>query len=136
MKASHFIQSKLTEIVNWCPWLRVAYEFDKFDNSHIVQIWPKLLFYHHSFVELETALQQEFIKLYPNHLLTFTTEGELYEVENPTFSLTGAAYHQPFAFFNPISLSLPDTQILTDKLLAVANSFGECEEVTNLTCAA
>jgi hypothetical protein len=100
MTASNFIQTQLNEMVSSLPTIKVAHEFDEFDNSHFVQIWPKSLFYDNLFNNLKTKLRIEFIKWYPNHSLGFTTEGKLYELENPTFTLQGADYQLQASIFS------------------------------------
>lgn len=92
MNEVDFIIKKLNNIIDQVPTIKVRYEVDNLNNTHIIEILPKSEYNNNQkLITLKDELAGEFIDNY-YELLSFITEGSVFKVNNPIFEKEGINY--------------------------------------------
>jgi hypothetical protein len=125
MDAIDFLKNKLEQLVVEFPMIKCSYEFENFDNSHVVEILPNEYYDKDELLNAKLIeLDNEFIKLFPYHGLYFISENSLYPVKNPIFKVKGQLY-------KPVSYSLTTPQISITPVDEVYNYLKQLSNFNN-----
>jgi hypothetical protein len=93
MKSNNFIKEKLNDLVLLFPNIKCSYEFDEFDNTHVVEVVPSD-FYNNS-IELSKAMTEIdilFIGMFPYEGLYFIDDKNMFPIKNLFYSVKGRDY--------------------------------------------
>lgn len=84
MKSKAFIQDKLREMTNEFPYIIFQYQYDEYDETHIVEVFPLSEFDNNEpYKESEAELCYDFDKKFFPETLMFVSEDSLIRVNNP-----------------------------------------------------
>jgi len=110
MTSVEFIKQRLNELVNIFPTIKCAYEFDNFDNTHIVEVMPSE-FYNNSqsFYQVSETINNEFIDKFPFEGLFFIDDTDLMPISNVIYEVKGRDYEvKPiYSFATPQTICIP-----------------------------
>lgn len=95
MKSSEYIKKKIDQLVNIFPNIKCSYEYDKFDNTHTVEILPSEFFeLNELFYNKTFEVYEDFSNRFPFEGLYFIDNNVLYPVKNPIYTKCGIDYEQ------------------------------------------
>ncbi len=104
MTSTEFVIKELEKLVAQMPTLKVSYEFDIVDNSHVIEILPKEIYESdETYMALEIAFDTAFSKLYPFEGILFISDGSLTKVITPLYEETGNLYERPSNLIDSIA---------------------------------
>jgi hypothetical protein len=93
MKSTNYIKNQLNRLIEEFPQLKISYEFDEIDNSHIIEVLPSKEYnenIHYS--KSETEIIIDFISKYPYEEIVFITENSLIKISKPFYEIIGYYY--------------------------------------------
>jgi hypothetical protein len=115
--AKTYLFSKLSEIVEIVPELRIEYKNDDLTLEHLIKVMPfseynsnKL--YH----KMEEELLFDFISKYPNDSLVFLSENDWINFSNYEKAFEGYSY----SFFK-IYVKLPEINVISNNLFSISD---------------
>lgn len=96
MTPKDFIITQIERIAKEFSFLKYDYYQDEPSDSHFVQISPNEYFesYEEKFTLLQNEVVLEFIEKYPFESFAFIGDQELFEGEEPVYSLAGTSYFE------------------------------------------
>ena len=90
MTSVEFVKNKLNTLLEYNPQIRCVYEYNEFELTHYVIIYPKEFYDINNFLFTgEETILDEFISLYPYEGLVFLTDEDEIELSNPIFDKKG-----------------------------------------------
>jgi len=97
MAPDKFIENKLSELVDKFPQIKVRYEYDEMCSLHTIEVLPKEIYNNNSDYQCwEEYVIFEFIDIYPEHNISFITDGALVPIgEIEVFEANGSEHHLP-----------------------------------------
>lgn len=96
MKSKEYIFSQIEILVKKFPDIKCIYEFDTFDNTHVIEILPLQVYStNESFKDAKNALFLDFISKYQDEGLFIISTNSDYKISNPILRKEGSLY-QPY----------------------------------------
>ncbi len=106
MNIQEIIIQKLERLVEENPQLQFTYELDTSDNTHCIEVLPKIFNQNETYrqfkVDFVFRLSQEF----PSDFLFFSTDERMYKIEKPSHTITGKAFVEENKHENLLVLDL------------------------------
>ncbi|SHJ57266.1 hypothetical protein SAMN05444280_12313 [Tangfeifania diversioriginum] len=92
--AKTYITSKLKELLNSVPNIKVIYKNDSLSQEHLIKVLPKEQYEHNEdFHEFEENIIFDFIDNYPTESLVFLTDDEWIDVKIPDEIFVGQDFY-------------------------------------------
>ena len=109
MTSIEFIKDKMKELINIFPNIKCSYEFQSFDNSHIIEVLPSGFYKQsHLFYNKSTKIDIEFIENFPFEGLFFIDDNNLFPIKNITYEVIGRDYNNKSRYTsNPETINVP-----------------------------
>ncbi len=123
MTSTEFIKQKLNELVNIFSTIKCAYEFDNFDNTHIVEVLPSVFYKNsESFYQASETINNEFIEKFPFEGLFFIDDTDLMPISNVMYEVKGRDYEVNLTYSSapPQAICIPTFNNIPDFLISQA----------------
>lgn len=126
--AKTYVLSRLQQLVDTIPELKVMYKYDGNEQDHLVKVLPFSEFEDNStFHDLESEILFDFIEKYPHDNLVFISEGECIDMLHADEVLVGDVYYVEMlkkyldkeTSFQEINFNLFNFQDSNDDLLEI-----------------
>lgn len=85
--AKSFVIEKLKDIHKKFDNIKIRYEIDNYDNTHIIEILPSKLYENKKYMDEEIKLIYDFSCRYKEQDIMFISKNSLTEIKNPIFEL-------------------------------------------------
>lgn len=90
MTAKEFVIENAKVITERFPITSCRYQIDEFEQSHYIEVLPKQIFESSDdFALFQCDVISEFMDEFPNQSIIFITEGDLVEISDVVFSISG-----------------------------------------------
>lgn len=88
-----FLKQKIDYLVELFPTIQISYEYDPFDDDHVIEILPREIYQtDNRLLSEEVKMMLDFSKEYPYEMVVFCTEGDIIAVESPSYIRKGYLY--------------------------------------------
>jgi hypothetical protein len=92
--AKIYILSKLEELVQLVPQVRISYEYDSLSKDHLIKVVPQDQYQNNlSYQKFEEELVTDFINIFPFDNLVFLTEDDWIDLKHPDEVFEGYLYN-------------------------------------------